>query len=49
MDLTLVAADIQEKIIFLDSVDEVEPMSERELRQALRAGAWTSQRTNLPY
>jgi len=36
MDLTLLAPDIQEKILFLGSVDGVEPMSEREPRSIAR-------------
>lgn len=44
MDPTLLAPDIQEKILFLESVDGVEPMSERELRAAARRSSWASQR-----
>lgn len=45
MDLTLLAPDIQEKILFLESVDGVEPMSERELRKLAGCAAWRNQRT----
>lgn len=48
MDLTLLAPDIQEKILLLESVDGVEPMSERELRRLTSFGAWQSQRASLP-
>lgn len=44
MDLTLLAPEIQEKILFLESVDGVEPMSERLARQVTRAGCWNRQR-----
>jgi hypothetical protein len=44
MDLTLLAPDLQEQIIFAESVDGVEPMSERELRAAARRSSWASQR-----
>jgi len=43
MDLTLLAPDIQEQILFLESVDGVEPMSERELRAAARTALWARQ------
>lgn len=45
MDLTLLAPDIQEQILFLESVDGIEPMSERELRLATRRAEWTWQRS----
>ncbi len=44
MDLTLLAPDIQEQILFLESVDGVEQMSERELRQIIRRELWGQQR-----
>jgi len=44
MDLTLLAPSIQEQILFTESVDGVEPMSERELRTATRHGLWSGQR-----
>jgi len=44
MDLTLLAPDIQEKILFLESVDGVEPMSEREVRLHVLSTGWGGQR-----
>jgi len=46
MDLTLLAPDIQEQILFAESVDGVEPMSEREMRVAARLTWWAFQRTS---
>jgi len=43
MDLTLLAPDIQEQILFSESVDGVEPMSERELRKLRSSGLWQDQ------
>jgi hypothetical protein len=40
LDLTLLAPEIQEQILFADSVDGVERMSERALRSAKRMGSW---------
>jgi len=42
MDLTLLAPDLQEQILFAESVDGVEPMSERELRTTITR--WDKQR-----
>jgi hypothetical protein len=44
MDLTLLAPDIQEQILFSDSVDGLEPMCERALRALTCAGSWAGQR-----
>jgi len=44
MDLTLLAPDIQEEILFLEAVDGSEPLGEHTLRKVLRAGCWASQR-----
>jgi len=44
MDLTLLAPSIQEQILFTESVDGVEPMSERDLRTAIRHVLWPGQR-----
>jgi len=44
MDLTLLAPDIQEKILFLESVDGVEPMTERYPRGLVRLAPWSAQR-----
>jgi len=43
MDLTLLAPDIQEKILFLESVDGVEPMTERLLRVIAHRVTWREQ------
>lgn len=45
MDLTLLAPGTQEKIPSLESVDGVEPMSERALRAATRRSRWSKQRS----
>jgi predicted XRE-type DNA-binding protein len=44
MDLTLLAPEIQEEILGLESVDGVEPMSERALRHVSRTLDWGEQR-----
>jgi hypothetical protein len=44
MDLTLLAPDLQERVLGLEAVDGVEPVSERELRKVAHAGLWTMQR-----
>ena len=44
MDLTLLAPDIQERILLLESVDGVEPLYERVVRQFSCRSAWTAQR-----
>lgn len=44
MNLTLLAPDVQEQVLFLEAVDGREPMSERDLRTVIYAGAWASQR-----
>ncbi|MFH0899223.1 MAG: hypothetical protein V2A73_01210 [Pseudomonadota bacterium] len=44
MDLMLLAPDIQERILEAESVDGIEPMSERELRRVLRSLDWSEQR-----
>jgi hypothetical protein len=43
-DLTLLAPDIQEQILFLDAVDGVEPLTERAVRRIVRARMWDEQR-----
>ena len=45
LDLTLLAPDIQEKILFAESVDGAELVSERKLRWLAREDAWSTQRT----
>lgn len=44
MDLTLLAADLQERVLGLEAVDGVEPISERLLRGVAHSGAWEEQR-----
>ena len=44
LDLMLLAPDIQEEILFLESVDGREPISERALREVVRNSAWREQR-----
>jgi hypothetical protein len=44
MDLTLLAPDIQEHILALESVDGVEPIHERTVRDRLPSLPWTRQR-----
>lgn len=46
MDLTLLAPDLQEQILLAESVDGVEPMSERDLRSRAVPGSWNIQRGN---
>jgi hypothetical protein len=43
MDLTTLAPDIQEKILFLESVDGVEPMSEHTVRSTAQVAFWPAQ------
>jgi hypothetical protein len=43
-DLTLLAPDIQEQILALESVDGVEPITERVVRRVVRAQGWQEQR-----
>ncbi|MBK8009832.1 MAG: hypothetical protein IPK13_00655 [Deltaproteobacteria bacterium] len=44
MNLTHLAPDIQEQVLFLEAVDGREPMSERDLRTVIGAGDWGAQR-----
>jgi hypothetical protein len=44
MDLTLLAPDLQERVLGLEAVDGVEPISERELRKVAHARTWDEQR-----
>ena len=44
LDLTLLAPDLQERILVLEAIDGVEPMSERALRAVAHAGSWAKQR-----
>lgn len=43
MDLTLLAPDIQEQILIAESVDGVEPMSEKRVRVMASKPLWTAQ------
>ena len=44
LDLTLLAPDIQEEILFMEAVDGVEPVSERALREIVWHESWMEQR-----
>jgi hypothetical protein len=44
LDLILLAPDIQERILFTESVDGREPMGERAVRAAVRLEDWATQR-----
>ena len=44
LDPTLLAPEIQEQILFAESVDGIEPMSERAVRRVTSARSWTEQR-----
>ena len=45
MDLTLLAPDIQEEILFLERVDGIEPVTERGLREVVKHHGWDVQQT----
>jgi len=44
LDLTMLAPDIAERVLFLEAVDDVEPLSERALRDIVRHESWAEQR-----
>jgi hypothetical protein len=44
LDLTLLAPDIQEAVLFLEAVGGREPVTERGLRATVKAEAWGEQR-----
>jgi len=44
LDLTLLALDIQEQILFAESVDGAEPMGEKEVRAVTCSISWGQQR-----
>lgn len=44
LDLALLAPDLQEQLLFLDTVDGKEPLAERQLRRVTRENSWTEQR-----
>jgi hypothetical protein len=45
LDLTRLAPDVQEEILFLETANEDEPLRERSLRGVLRATDWLNQRS----
>jgi hypothetical protein len=44
LDLTLLAPDLQVRVLELEAVDGREPVSERDLRGIAHAGSWSQQR-----
>lgn len=42
--LLALAPDLQEHVLFLESVDGIEPLTERALRRAIRSWSWDAQR-----
>jgi hypothetical protein len=46
--LLRLAPDLQERVLFLEAVDGVEPVTERELRPVTRLLCWADQRTMSP-
>ena len=44
LDLLLLAPDLQERVLDLEAVDGVEPVSERALREVVRHERWDDQR-----
>ena len=44
LDLLLLAPDIQARVLELEAVDGVEPVSERAVRAVAHAGSWVEQR-----
>ncbi|MBN2717051.1 MAG: hypothetical protein JXX14_14465 [Deltaproteobacteria bacterium] len=44
LDLLMLAPDIQEKILFMERVDGIEPTSERALRKVVAVESWGEQR-----
>lgn len=44
LDLTLIAPDVQARILEFEAVDGVEPIRERQLRAVVAAGTWPQQR-----
>jgi hypothetical protein len=49
LDLTNLAPDLQEGILFLEVIDGREPLRERALRGALRSHSWNEQRRCGPH
>jgi len=48
LDLTLLAPDLQDRILVLEAIDGTEPISERALRAVAHAGSWAEQRAAWP-
>ena len=44
LDLLLLAPDLQERVLDMEAVDGVEPLSERALREVVRYECWAHQR-----
>ena len=44
LDLLLLAPDLQERVLDMEAVDGVEPLSERSLRDVVRHECWADQR-----
>jgi len=44
LDLTLLAPDLQVRVLELEAVDGVEPLTERQVREVVHAGSWAQQR-----
>lgn len=47
LDLLQLAPDLQERVLGFEAVDGLDPLSERTLRAAARAGPWGAQRAAL--
>jgi hypothetical protein len=47
LDLLLLAPDVQERVLFLEAGDGVEPISERSLRAVAHLRSWEAQRSQL--
>jgi predicted XRE-type DNA-binding protein len=48
LDLTLLAPDIQERVLFLEAGAGTQPLGERVLRRVVRLSSWVEQRAALP-
>ena len=49
LGLTLLASNIQEQVQFAESVDGLEPMGERAVRNVFHMENWAKQRAELPF
>ncbi len=45
--LLRLAPDLQEHVLFLEAVDGIEPLTERDLRKVTRVACWAQQRAML--